>query len=165
MTENFQTAFANVVGIEGRYSNNPADPGGETMYGVTIAVARANGYTGPMKDMPLETAQRIYRLCYWTPLGCESMTFRLAEFLFDMAVNSGVDAAAKALQKAVGVLPDGIVGPKTLAALRNKNPDEIVRLAFVTRAKIFAHSPARDTFENGWFARLFDVTARYFNKD
>jgi lysozyme family protein len=164
MSDNFESAFAHVVGIEGRYSNHPADNGGETMYGITIAVARAAGYTAPMKDMPLIVAQQIYRTRYWDAMKCDHLTFKLAEFMFDMAVNSGVGAAAKALQKAIGVLPDGEIGPKTLAALRNKDPDDIVRLAFVTRAKIFAHHPDRDAFENGWFARLFDVTARYFGR-
>ena len=49
-----------VIGREGRYSNNPADTGGETMWGITIAVARANGYNGPMKAMPRDVAKSIY---------------------------------------------------------------------------------------------------------
>ena len=48
---------------EGGYSNrNPEDdPGGETMWGVTARVAREDGYTGPMRDLPLERAKSIAR--------------------------------------------------------------------------------------------------------
>ena len=53
-----------VIGREGRYSNNPADRGGETMWGITAAVARANGYAGAMRDMPRETAKDIYHRRY-----------------------------------------------------------------------------------------------------
>jgi lysozyme family protein len=49
---------------EGGYSNNPNDSGGETMWGVTDRVARANGYAGPMKDMPREVAKNIYFASY-----------------------------------------------------------------------------------------------------
>ena len=51
----FDDAFKALIGSEGGYSFNPADPGGETMWGVTARVARASGYAGPMKDLPLET--------------------------------------------------------------------------------------------------------------
>ncbi len=36
MDTNFDEAFAKVVGVEGHYSNDPADSGGETMFGVTV---------------------------------------------------------------------------------------------------------------------------------
>ena len=53
-----------VIAAEGGYSNNPSDKGGETMYGITMAVARANGYSGPMKDMPRSVAVAIYSKRY-----------------------------------------------------------------------------------------------------
>ena len=45
---------------EGGYSNNPNDSGGETMWGITAAVAREVGYTGAMKDMTRAQAIAIY---------------------------------------------------------------------------------------------------------
>lgn len=41
--------------------NDPSDKGGETNYGITVATARANGYKGAMRDLPLQTAKDIYR--------------------------------------------------------------------------------------------------------
>ena len=54
---NFDQAFRNMIGHEGGYVNDPRDPGGETNHGVTKRVAVANGYTGSMKDLPLDTAK------------------------------------------------------------------------------------------------------------
>lgn len=41
-----------VFALEGGYVNHPSDPGGETNHGITKAVARKHGYTGPMRDLP-----------------------------------------------------------------------------------------------------------------
>ena len=54
-----------VLDREGGYTNHPADRGGETNHGITAAVARANGYAGTMRDLPLDTALTIYRKLYW----------------------------------------------------------------------------------------------------
>ena len=59
MSDNFNWAFDLLMGHEGGYSNNPKDPGGETMWGITARVARAWGYSGPMKSLPRETAKQI----------------------------------------------------------------------------------------------------------
>ena len=165
MTDRFMAAFTNVVGIEGKYSNNPHDPGGETMYGITVKVARAFGYLGPMQSMPMQVACDIYHKQYWTVINADNLPGALAEFLFDLAVNSGPGTAARALQAAVGALPDGIIGPHTLTLVAARTESAIVRLIFVARAKIFAHHPDLATFENGWFARLFDVTYRFAKEE
>lgn len=130
---NFDDAFAKVVGIEGRYANDPNDSGGETMYGVTIAVARAFGYQGPMQHMPLAVAHDIYRRRYWDKLRCDEVAniagVRVADELFDTGVNQGTVQAGKFLQRALNalnkqgtyyadVVVDGDVGPMTIAALR-----------------------------------------------
>lgn len=162
MSARFDEAFRRTIGIEGRYSNNPKDNGGETIYGITKAVALEHGYVAPMKDMPLMVAKDIYHRAYWLDIRGDDLPEPLAFFVFDMAVNSGQPTAKKALQRALGVLPDGAIGPKTLAAVNTKNPREVVRLIFVERAKIYAHHEDRDEFENGWFARLFDVSAAFF---
>lgn len=130
---NFDEAFLKVVGVEGRYSDNPTDSGGATMYGVTEAVARAYGYMGPMRDMPLSIAKEIYQLRYWNKLQLDKVASiagaRVADELFDTGVNQGTAAAGTYLQRALNALnqrgtmyadvsTDGDVGPMTIAALR-----------------------------------------------
>ena len=53
-----------VIDREGRYVNHPADRGGPTCWGITEAVARAQGYAGPMRDLPRSEAASIYRRLY-----------------------------------------------------------------------------------------------------
>lgn len=48
-----------ILSIEGGYSNNPDDRGGETNWGITKATARANGYQGEMKALSREEAYAI----------------------------------------------------------------------------------------------------------
>lgn len=160
MTERFRAVFERVIGHEGRYSNNPRDNGGETMFGITVAVARAHGYAGPMRDMPLDVAREIYRTSYWEALRCDLLPAPIDEFAFDFGVNSGTGRAARALQRAVGVLPDGAIGPKTLAAVATRLTHDTLRLMFVERALLFARHEDLDEFGNGWFARLFDKTVQ-----
>jgi lysozyme family protein len=128
---NFEEAFAHVVGIEGRYSNNPADSGGPTIWGVTEQVARANGYTGPMRDLPLSTARMIYKNQYWDLLRLDDINPaypKIAYELFDTAVNCGVGVAGTFLQRSLNVFnrgqsdypdieTDGVVGRVTLSTL------------------------------------------------
>lgn len=157
----FDKAFANVIGVEGGYSNNSADNGGETKYGISKRVY-------PDVDiaaLSLEDAKKIYWHDYWMPLNADRLSSALAEYLFDYAVNSGVGTAAKALQRAVGAQPDGKIGPKTLALVNDRDPLQIVRLMFVERALLFANHEDLKEFGHGWFGRLFDVTARYFKEN
>lgn len=121
--------IADLIKVEGGFSDHPADKGGPTMYGVTQAVARANGYTGQMRDMPLATAQNIYRKRYFVDPGFESIYLlspAIAEELFDTGVNMGTSVPGPWLQRLLNVfndartdlVVDGKIGPATIVALR-----------------------------------------------
>jgi hypothetical protein len=58
-----------LLGREGGYVEQPSDAGGETNWGVTRAVARENGYAGPMAAMTRDQAKAIYRAKYWAKPG------------------------------------------------------------------------------------------------
>lgn len=119
--------------IPGRtgYADVPDDPGGETNYGITKAVARMYGYEGAMATIPFPTVLEIYRRRYWDEIrGDEIPDQEIAEELFDTAVNCGVGVAKMFLQRTLNVLNkkstlwfdivvDGQVGPKTVAALNS----------------------------------------------
>ncbi|RYD24966.1 MAG: hypothetical protein EOP89_10215 [Lysobacteraceae bacterium] len=120
-----------VLRREGGFSDHPADAGGETRYGITAAVARANGYAGPMRSLPLATARQIYRDAYWERPRLDAvanLTPGVAAILFDTGVNMGATVAVSFLQRALNALnrgardysdvqPDGVIGPATIAAL------------------------------------------------
>lgn len=85
----FDQAVQLVLKSEGGYVNDPDDPGGETKYGITIAVARQYGYTGKMQDLPVSTAIAIYKKKYWDANQIEKYPDHLQYALFDSFVNMG----------------------------------------------------------------------------
>jgi lysozyme family protein len=87
-----ETMLDTLIGKEGGYSNHPSDTGGETMWGITIGVARANGYQGVMRSMTRDRAKVIYRNKYWAAPGYDAVALQsaaIAEELFDTGVNMG----------------------------------------------------------------------------
>lgn len=114
----FEHAFASIAKIEGGFSDRDkqADPGGATKYGITERVARAWGYQGDMRELPFDTAKAIAKAWYWTRYQCDQFDPLIAYQVFDAAYNGGYPV--RWLQECVGVKADGIVGAKTIAAVR-----------------------------------------------
>jgi lysozyme family protein len=150
----FHEAFEKLIGHEGKYSNHPDDPGGETMYGVTKAVARANGYTGAMIDLPLDIAKAIYRKAYWETVRADELPEAVRFDVFDASVNSGPGQAIRFLQRATGVADDGRLGPLTIRAVKAMDEQLLdkrlngYRLRFITELKVWP------SFGRGWAARI-----------
>lgn len=166
-----------VIGREGAFTNNPSDPGGATMWGVTERVARANGYTGPMNAMPRETAKNIYFSQYVQRPGFAAVmqvSDRIAEELVDTGVNMGPAIAGTLLQRSLNalnsrarywpdLLVDGDCGPATIAALKalmaTRGPTgETVLLKALNclqgerYIRIAEGRPASEDFVYGWLA-------------
>ncbi len=153
---NFDTAFTRIVALEGGYSDDPKDAGGKTRYGITEAVARANGYIGAMQALPLDVAGAIYRADYWDACRCDQLPWPLSLYVFDAAVNQGVQPAIKMLQRALDTVQDGIIGGRTQALAASSTPWHASRfLAF--RALRYIGTRGFDTYGAGWFTRLFEI--------
>lgn len=143
--------------VEGRYSNRPpgADPGGETMYGITRKTALRHGYTGDMRFLPRQTAEAIYLIDYWRPNKTEEMPSCLRYALFDASVNSGPNQAAQWLQRALDIEEDGIVGPHTLrSAKAAPNPTEICAAMVGYRLDFMTSLPIWGANSRGWARRI-----------
>jgi lysozyme family protein len=152
----FDAAFGRLLGYEGGYVDDPADPGGATRYGVTQAVARAHGYTGAMQDYPLEDAKAVYRESYWDACHCDDLPPEVRYGVFDAAVNSGTHAAVAWLQRAAGVSADGVLGPVTLAAVR-ASPAAVAAALCGVRLSFMTTLPAFDHFGRGWTRRVAGI--------
>ena len=127
----FDILVGRLLKVEGGYTNNPSDKGGETNFGITVAVARENGYAKPMKAMTRDDAVAIYRAKYWAKPGVyliAPISEKIAEELFDTGVNMGTGTAGTMLQRVLNalnrqgqdypdVLVDGAVGGNTATAL------------------------------------------------
>jgi lysozyme family protein len=147
-------AWRDVVGAEGGYSDDPADPGGETMYGITERVARAHGYQGAMRDLPQSTAEAIGYDEYWRPYFLDKLGPSLAAQVFDAIYNSGPENPVKWLQASCNVKQDGVIGPITLAAA-NAVPEAKMIGRFDARRLLFlANLPIWPNFGRGWARRV-----------
>ena len=118
----FALALKFTLFAEGGYSDNSADSGGPTNYGITQgtwdAYTAAQGLVpSPVDKLPLSTAKAIYQHMYWEAGHCPELPEKLAICHFDWCVNHGVGGAALTLQAALGVSQDGDIGPITLAAV------------------------------------------------
>jgi len=137
MRENFQEAFALVIGLEGGYSNDPKDPGGETKFGIS---KRAHP-TLDIVNLTLAQAEDIYAREYWTPAHCDELPWPLDTLVFDCAVNQGPAAALALLKKTEGT----------------KDVAERCALFLADRAMRYVGTNNFDRFGRGWFKRLFKL--------
>lgn len=150
----FDQAFHELLGHEGGYVDHPKDPGGATRWGVTERVARANGYTGDMRQFPVELAKDIYRREYWDAVRADELPVALRYAVFDGAVNSGVTQAAKWLQRAVGTVVDGKIGPQTLLAANKGDPYRARGLMLAERLRFMTDLRTWPAFGRGWARRI-----------
>ncbi|MCG1056092.1 glycoside hydrolase family 108 protein [Mycetohabitans sp. B5] len=148
----FDDAFDKLIGNEGGYSNNPQDPGGETMWGVTQRVARAWGYTGPMRELPRETAKQIAKALYWDPLHCDRYDARVAFQIFDANYNGG--HVVIWMQQASDAFADGKLGPKTIAAVQAVDPELFIMRFIAARLTYLTALQTWPSFGRGWARRI-----------
>jgi lysozyme family protein len=162
---------------EGGYVSHPADRGGPTSFGITEAVARAQGFAGAMAQLPREDAAAIYKRIYWLRPRFDEVarrSARLAAELFDTGANMGPAVAVTFLQRALTALnrngkdypdlvPDGRVGERTLAALdaflatRGESGESVILRAIEALQgerylRLAERRPANEAFLYGWLA-------------
>lgn len=166
---------AEIVAREGGFVNDPADPGGPTNHGVTLATLQAAGrdLTGDgridiadVQALTREDAIALFLTRYFDRPGLSRLPEALQPQVFDMYVNAGA-MAVKILQrvlKAAGhrLRDDGILGPATLAACEGAE-DLPNRYAIARRDFYYALAEARpasrkyacrrDGGKGGWITR------------
>ena len=146
----FDQAFEKLIGHEGGFVDHPSDPGGATKYGIS-----KRSYPG--EDIPgltLDRAKTIYRRDFWGPAGCETVPGAVRFDLFDMAVNSGVRAAVRMLQRAVSEQDDGVLGPRTLQSVQSMPAPRLVARFNGMRLEFMAGLPTWPAFGRGWARRI-----------
>jgi lysozyme family protein len=162
MRGNFETCFVTLMGNEGGYSNNPADPGGETMWGITKRVALKYGYTGAMRDLSQALAKTIAEKEYWQPIRGDELPHGLDFQVFDTCYNSGAKEAIILLQRALDFpheQQDGAFGPKTMEKVKALTAtvadfDRTVMRFDAYRLLFFCDLPGWKDFGRGWARRV-----------
>jgi len=163
-TDFFDAAFAYTIGNEGGYTNDPADAGGPTRWG--IIQSEYSKYIGhpatiaEMRSLPIGDAKNIYRRQYWNALHLGLVEARNpAMALFDRSVLNGLLGVSRLVRTALGRAEDGVGNiDACIADINSTNPIAFVmRLADAAeaqhRARVAAH-PDQHVFLAGWLNRV-----------
>ena len=158
MEANFFKSLELVLHHEGGFVDHEDDPGGATNKGITHKtyadfLGRPLEDIYELKNIPDEHVQLIYKDMYWDKICGDDLPTGLDYFIFDWAVNSGPSRASKALQGACAVKADGIIGPKTLLAVQEQRPDDLVEIVANEREEFYRSLRTFETFGKGWLRR------------
>jgi hypothetical protein len=160
-TSNFNQCLAVVFAEEGGFTDNPADHGGPTNFGITQADLknfRGKDVTADdVRNMTKAEAQEIYRSKYWNPMQCGDLPNGIDLEVFDFGVNAGVGTSLKALQTVVGVTADGSIGPITLAAAKATDPRTVIQNFSERRLGYYRSLAQFPIFGPGWTNRTNSV--------
>jgi len=153
MNDRFEKAMKFVREAEGGYYNHPNDPGGETMYGLT----KRDYPDLDIKNLTREKADEIFFKDYWSMSSADKLSHPSYISYFDSVVNTGRKQANKFLQRALGVVADGVVGPVTLKAAEKADPKELA-IKIIDQRQTFYENltesrPKLKVFLKGWTNR------------
>ncbi|MFZ2306849.1 MAG: glycosyl hydrolase 108 family protein [Rhodoferax sp.] len=143
----FDTAFTRLLGHEGGYVNHPADPGGETNWGIS----KRSYPAVDIKNLTRDQAKAIYRRDFWDPLGDAPAAVKFQAF--DFAVNSGIPTAIRKLQAAIGVADDGHWGPVSAAKLAAMDQNDVLLRFMAQRLRFWVKCSAWQVMGAGWVNR------------
>jgi len=154
---NFDAALKHIFLFEGGLVDHPRDPGGITKYGISLRAYPELGADG-IRKLTKKDAAKIYKRDYWDATQCGRLPAGLRLMVFDCAVNQGVGYAIRALQTSVSARADGVIGPKTLAAIKATDVKRAVHRMSMNRFLRYQRNPNWKVFGEGWMSRLLSVT-------
>lgn len=146
--------ISDVIHREGVESNNPADPGGRTKYGISERGNPDLWRNGPPTEAQ---ARERYLQRYVVGPGFDKIPDAgLMAQLVDFGVNSGPQLAIQKLQGVLGVAQDGIIGPATLAAITPATNNLLVAARVRMIGKIVQKNTSQLTWLGGWLNRALE---------
>jgi len=161
--DRFDTCLTELLKHEGGYVDHPADPGGATNMGITLATLRdwrGKPVTkGDVRNLTKGEAGEIYRARYWNAVKGDQLPAGVDLAVFDYAVNSGPGRAVRDLQSILGVAQDGVVGPKTIEGVKRAGAKAVVVDLCDARRKFLRRLTSYSTFGRGWERRVNEVEA------
>lgn len=180
----FEIAQKLTADCEGGYVNDPKDAGGETIFGIARNIwgklplwAIVDEYKKQAGDLATKEARKkleslclanaefvkqkleFYKQNFWDKCKCDEIeSQKVANNVYDFAVNAGTGQSAKVLQRALGVADDGVIGAGTLSACNAKSESELNAAFCDGRAKFYkdlvARKPQNEKFLKGWLSRV-----------
>jgi lysozyme family protein len=158
----FDEAFQLLIGNEGGLSMDQKDRGNWTGGRAGAGVLKGSKYGISAMSYPdldianlsIEQAKAIYARDFWSQAGCDMAPDGIRFDLFDMAVNSGPRPARMCLQSATGVIPDGLLGDKSKAAIAALDPQRLIARFNGARLKAMTDMAAWPDQGRGWARRI-----------
>lgn len=150
----------------GIYTNRPSDLGSHTMSGVTLTTYRQYfGQDKTVNDLKRMTEAQwryIFKRGYWDRAGADNIKNQsVAELIVDFCVNSGVGMLKK-IQSLLGVTADGVIGPKSLAAINGADQQLLFNAIMAERRckyyEIVVNNYGQKVNLQGWLNRLKNFT-------
>lgn len=161
---NFDEAFEKLIDPdhEGGFQNDPRDKGNWTggaihsgkLKGTKYGISAASYPNIDIEALSKSGAKAIYLRDFWNKVISDDIPQNIHFAMFDMAVNSGPKYAIKVLQKALCVEPDGEIGPKTIAALRNEPASLLVNRINAHRLLDMTNMSGWTDYGRGWARRI-----------
>lgn len=174
----FQIAFSKLKELEGGYSNNPADHGGETFIGISrVSNPHWPGWAFIDRIKPdhpnlvelnrelfanpilVQLVENFYQQTYWK---FDALDQDVADKVFDIEINFGRSKGVRILQEALNdngsaLSVDGSLGPQTIAAASTIDKSAILlslrALAGLEHCLIVLRNPDQQVFLKGWLHR------------
>ena len=160
MSGDFAKAVEMMFTLEGGYSNDKYDHGGETMFGIIEAEARKAGYNGPMKDLPKEKAKEIYKQKYWDAYGIPQLkNFPVQAAVMNSAVNAGLGRPSRIITAMFGLPSSGASklqpdwANKLNAMQPNDAANKIINAQDADYERIISKDPTQSKWRKGWHNR------------
>jgi lysozyme family protein len=162
LDKSFDKCFDRVIGHEGGFQNMHDDRGnwtrGEvgkgTLKGTKFGISAMSYPKLDIENLTLSLAKAIYLSGWWIPLQMDNFKPAMQYQMFDAAINHGRVSATKMLQRAIGVTEDGVIGPLTLKAKNEIEPNDMIMLFIAERIAFFAQIKTFDLYGKGWMNRM-----------
>lgn len=156
--------IADVIEREGGFSDHRSDRGSFTKYGITAATLGAWRKLGrpatraEVQALDLPETRAIYRQQYIVGPGFDAIRDpALRANVIDDGILSGPVTAIETLQRALGVPADGVLGPRTKAAIATADPVvlhvRVVKARLIRYVQIVERDGTQRAFLEGWVRR------------
>ncbi len=175
MLTNYEPSYLKLIKNEGGYANIKGDSGGETVFGISrnnfpnwegwqiVDTAKELAKAGHIKNIDSglklnarfqNMVQTFYYQNFWQKVAGNSLPAPLDFIIFDFAVNAGVKAGIKVLQRALGLVDDGIIGNQTKQVIENIKNVKSVVATLKNLIQEYYKSLNQPKFIKGWLARV-----------
>lgn len=143
-----------IINIEGGYSNDPDDPGGETKYGIS----KRSYPNVDIKNLTVQQAIDIYTKDFWNRNNIGAIQNQtVANLIFRFIVNSGQDTAVRILQALLRVTSDGEIGPVTIRAINTADPGALQNSFRLAECRYYldlvTRKQSQEKYFKGWIKR------------